>query len=128
MDVISIPCTFLLFGNGTQKSAILSKIGYQLVLLVMLLNLALTSVLSMICLYDFIHFFPFSFLLMLSLQISALANRDQAMHSALAGSMLYHSIFGPTPYLHPEWTSFITGFKLKCRNGFTFSNVSTLHH
>ena len=43
---------------------------------------------------------------------------------ARAPEILYYAIFGPEPPFHPEWKAFIQGFALKCRNGFTFLDVS----
>jgi hypothetical protein len=55
-----------------------------------------------------------------------LLGRDEVSHKALASEMLYRAIIGPESYNHPEWQAFISGFKLPCRNGFNFLDVSDL--
>ena len=37
--------------------------------------------------------------------------------------MIYHAIIGTEPAAHPEIQSFLKGFLMPCRNGFTFAEV-----
>ncbi|TDL14092.1 hypothetical protein BD410DRAFT_846356 [Rickenella mellea] len=54
------------------------------------------------------------------LDVRCLRDRDEPSHAAMAAEMLYRTILGLESFRHPEWEAFIFGFKLPCRNGFTF--------
>ncbi|KAJ7436551.1 hypothetical protein FB451DRAFT_1417408 [Mycena latifolia] len=55
------------------------------------------------------------------LEVSALKSRDQATHDGLLVEMLYRSVIGSEPPSHPDLIALATGFRLPCRNGFTFT-------
>ncbi|KAH8096921.1 hypothetical protein DFH11DRAFT_1526941, partial [Phellopilus nigrolimitatus] len=58
------------------------------------------------------------------MQASSLAIRDETMHEAIAGDMLYRSIIGPESHRHPEIRAFVWGFSLPCPDSaFTFLDV-----
>ncbi|TBU51959.1 hypothetical protein BD310DRAFT_833200 [Dichomitus squalens] len=56
--------------------------------------------------------------------IACVAVRDEQSHRALAAEMLYKATIGSAPPEHPEIQAFISGFRLSCRNGFSFYHVS----
>jgi hypothetical protein len=53
----------------------------------------------------------------------SLLDRDEASHQALAAEMLYRGVLGVAPPTHPEFSTFIKGFTLPCRGGFSFPEV-----
>lgn len=62
--------------------------------------------------------------MLISLKITVFRDRDAIWQKAYAPEILYTAIFGPEPPFHPEWKAFVTGFTLKCRNGFDFLKAS----
>jgi len=58
------------------------------------------------------------------IQVACLRDRDQASHDALAVEMLHRGVIGAQPSSHPEIEAFKDGFRLPCRNGFDFCDVS----
>ncbi|KAG5649391.1 hypothetical protein H0H81_004149 [Sphagnurus paluster] len=44
-------------------------------------------------------------------------------HQAIAAEMLYKGTLGQSSYRHPDWTAFMEGFDLPCRNGFSFKKA-----
>ncbi|EMD30815.1 hypothetical protein CERSUDRAFT_78597 [Gelatoporia subvermispora B] len=54
------------------------------------------------------------------LDISSLQTRDTEVHRALAALLLYRALLGRDSPSHPDTRSFLKGFQLPCRNGFSF--------
>ncbi|EIN10150.1 hypothetical protein PUNSTDRAFT_63951, partial [Punctularia strigosozonata HHB-11173 SS5] len=59
------------------------------------------------------------------MEVLALQGRTPALHDAMACEMLYRTIIGPEPHLHPEWEAFFSGLALPCAGGFNLLNVIT---
>ncbi|EDR07311.1 uncharacterized protein LACBIDRAFT_299099 [Laccaria bicolor S238N-H82] len=59
----------------------------------------------------------------LDLEVCSIGPRTEASHGAFIPQILYQTVFGPHPPFHPEWKAFYKGFKLSCRNGFSFLSV-----
>ncbi|KAH8105799.1 hypothetical protein DFH11DRAFT_1518335 [Phellopilus nigrolimitatus] len=57
---------------------------------------------------------------------SVYQERDMDSHNAIASEMLYKAILGPEMHLHVEWQAFMAGFRLSCRNGFSFPTAVKL--
>ncbi|TFY76208.1 hypothetical protein EWM64_g7804 [Hericium alpestre] len=59
----------------------------------------------------------------LDMATASLSERTSESHMALAAELLFKMIMGPQRLSHPEWASFVEGFRLRCRNGFDFTQV-----
>ncbi|KAJ7675261.1 hypothetical protein B0H17DRAFT_1140337 [Mycena rosella] len=56
-----------------------------------------------------------------NIEVSAVSTRDRETHEGLLVEMLYRSVIGSEPPLHPDLVALSRGFWLPCRNGFTFT-------